>query len=530
MQLQPIDEVVELGFATIALRRGVAWRMFDFAGQRRCYLTLQDDELDRRVDELCARVSDLGAGDDAALIGYCLEPADTLLTAAAHRVTLWRGGACAIPVYWRDAAGRLQLSTRIPPPSQCVVSRSGLLAAFAVIGSVLQNDPNLVLRTPASGLTRARRGAATSWQPSVDGLAMSETPIDFADAPLPERLLERAGIIEALRDGITRFGAARSHAANTAVELSGGMDSTLAAWSVRQHGARLLGISIAFPFYEFRYEDAMQLEAAQRLGVERLEVDGRSVYAFTPQDPRLPLDEPMIISMIAKRETTFAELARAAGADTILVGEGGDQLLSEHLLEPMRIEDHIDRRAIRPHSRAALDATVQAMRAAPTVYLKRSTMCYSYDARLMLAVKERWGVTTRTPFTDLDLVLCGIAYAKWCAARAFNPGKQIVAEAFADVLPAAILHRRGKVTWEGVYARTYIASAPHIAAEFEACHQALEEVGFDVSWLMRRVAALASLETTDYGRADREIMATYAVAAWLNERGIARRADCAWTA
>src|SRR6185436_5901213 len=106
----------------------------------------------------------------------------------------------------------------------------------------------------------------------------------------------------------------------TAVELSGGMDSTLAAWSVRQHGVRMLGLSITFPFYEFRYEDTMQCDVAQRLGVERLEVDGRSVYAYTPQATRLPLDEPMIIGMTAKRETTLAELARDAGADTILVG------------------------------------------------------------------------------------------------------------------------------------------------------------------------------------------------------------------
>ena len=137
-------------------------------------------------------------------------------------------------------------------------------------------------------------------------------------------------------------------------------------------------------------------------------------------------------------------------------------------------------------------------------------------------------MTSRTPFTDLGMTMCGLAYAKWCAGHGFNPGKKIIADAFADILPEAILRRRGKVSWEGVYARTYVANEGSLSKEFESCHEALEEIGFDVQWLLRRVRALGRLETTEYGRDDREVMSAQAVAYWLNEKGIFKRADCTW--
>ncbi len=139
-------------------------------------------------------------------------------------------------------------------------------------------------------------------------------------------------------------------------------------------------------------------------------------------------------------------------------------------------------------------------------------------------------MTSRTPFTDLGMTICGVAYAKWCAGHGFNPGKKIIIDAFADVLPEAIRQRRGKVTWEGVSARTYVANKNSLSEEFESCHEALEEIGFNVQWLLKRVRALGGLEATEYGRDDREVMSVYAIAYWLNEKRIHRRSDCAWFA
>jgi hypothetical protein len=521
-------EVIDLGPVSLPIRPQVAWRRFTLDGNDCCYLSLLDREVERRVASFARRVRERQFTPSAIrALGLCLEPTDALIVVSRDDVIGWKGGACAIPLYWRLVGEQIVITTRLPHPSESGLSRHGLIASFAVVGTVLQNDQNLILRSPLVGWTRVRRGAATRWSGRAPSFSFAEVPIDFAEAPLLEHLLHYDGIVEELRSQIELFGESQADAGLTAFELSGGMDSTVAAWAARR-GGRPLGISISFPFYEFRFEEGIQMETAKALDAERAEVDGRKLYAYAPQEHRLSLDEPAIISMIAKREETFARIARNAGADTILVGEGGDQLLSEHLLQPMQVSDQIDRSVMRVQGRLALNNVLREMHTAPVDYLNRSTLNFSYDARLVPAIKERWKVTTRTPFTDLGMTMCGIAYARWCARHGFNPGKKILVEAFADILPEAILQRRGKVSWEGVYARTYVANEDSLSEEFESCHEALEEIGFDVQWLLGRVRALGRLEATEYGRDDREVMSAYAIAYWLNEKRICKRIDCTW--
>lgn len=523
-------EVVDLGPVLLAIRREVSWRKFTEAGNVYYYLSLFDREVDRRVTAYTRRFRERQImPSNLGTLGFDLEPTDTLIVVGQTDIFGWKGGACGIPLYWRRVGEQILITTRLPHPSTSGLSRRGLIASFAVVGAVLQNDQNLLLQSPVAGWTKVRRGAATHWGTGKN-LSFAETPVDFAKAPLLEHLLHYDGIVEALRSQMGQFRETQIATGPTVFELSGGMDSTLTAWSARRPGNRLLGISISFPFYEFRFEDGIQIDVARALDAERMELDGRNLYAYAPQKHRVSLDEPVIICMIAKREETFAKIARNEGANTILVGEGGDQLLSEHLLEPMRVTNQIDRSVLKADKRLALDNVMRDMSAAPTDYLNRSTLNFSYDARLVPAIKELWGVTTRTPFTDLGMAMCGIAYAKWCAARGFNHGKKIIIDAFSDVLPEAVQQRRGKVSWEGVYARTYVAHEDSLSEEFESCHEALEEIGFDIQWLMKRVRALGRLEATEYGRDDREVMSVHAIAYWLNEKGIHRRTDCTWLA
>lgn len=509
---------------TLLLRAAVACRTVDIAGIAYHYLSLNDHEIDGRAAAFVARMT-VGGVAAAALrtIGFCLEPADAVIAAGLDQIVCWKGGACGIPLFWSRGKSGVFLATHLPHPSETGLSRVGLMGSFATVTASLQNDPNLVLHSPVAGWKRVRRGAATRWSRFGTGPDNDEVAIDFALMELPaSRFRHYEGIVEELRVQMQRFGEAQVGNGNGIVELSGGMDSTLAAWSVLRQGGSLSGVSISFPFYEFRFEDAIQIETARALGLERIAVDGRDLYAYAPCATRLPLDEPAVLSMISRREQSFARIARERGAHTVYVGEGGDQLLSEHLFEPMSIDDQLDTGALQPQVRAVFREVLRDMHAAPPDYLKRSTLAFSYDARLAPAVKEVWGVTTRTPFTDLGMVLCGIAYARWCVEHGFNEGKKIVAEAFSDVLPGAIMRRRGKVSWEGVYARTYQAHEDALGTEFESCQDTLEKIGFDVGWLMRRVRALGRLEITDYGRADREVMSAYALASWLNEKGIQR--------
>jgi hypothetical protein len=88
-------------------------------------------------------------------------------------------------------------------------------------------------------------------------------------------------------------------------------------------------------------------------------------------------------------------------------------------------------------------------------FMKRSSLTLLYDARFDVTLKEAFGTTTRSPFTDLDLVRCGISWTRLSARLGRRRGKSILADAFAAELPGAVTGRRGKVPWDGVCARGY---------------------------------------------------------------------------
>src|SRR5579862_9110671 len=263
------DEVVDLGPVALAIRPQVAWRRFTLDDNEYFYLSLFDREVERRVASLarCIRNRHFTPINIKAL-GFSLEPTDIVIMVGRDDLIGWKGGACAIPLYWRAAGEQIAITTRLPHPSESGLSRYGLIASFAVVGTVLQNDQNLILQSPVVGWTKVRRGAATRWGGRSASCSFDEVPIDFAEAPLLERLQHYDGIMDELRNQIELFGESQADAGPTVFELSGGMDSTLAAWGARRQGERPLGISISFPFYEFRFEEEIQLDTAKALDAE----------------------------------------------------------------------------------------------------------------------------------------------------------------------------------------------------------------------------------------------------------------------
>lgn len=149
----------------------------------------------------------------------------------------------------------------------------------------------------------------------------------------------------------------------------------------------------------------------------------------------------------------------------------------------------------------------------------RSSLTFLYDARFDVAFKESLGTTTRSPFTDLSWVMCGLAWSRLSARLGLPPSKTILAEAFAAELPGAVVARNGKVPWDGVSTRAYATHADSIIAEIERVASPLEHVGLSVSWLVRRVAQLARGQKSTTRRDDREVIAAYALASWLRSWG-----------
>jgi hypothetical protein len=175
-----------------------------------------------------------------------------------------------------------------------------------------------------------------------------------------------------------------------------------------------------------------------------------------------------------------------------------------------------------------VECTRDLMQASP-ILLKRSTLTYLHDARLDVAMKEAFGTSTRSPFTDLDVARCGLSWAKVSARLGIRQGKGILSDAFVAELPAAVTGRRGKVSWDGVCARAYAAHGDSIVSEIERVAAPLEHIGLDVGWLIMRVAELASWEKTMFGKDDKEVFAVYALATWLRSWGVERVSDCTWS-
>ena len=453
-----------------------------------------------------------------------LEPTDAVVViGASGDVLAARGGAANFPLFWRVTGGSLVITTTLPIDEERRLSRGGLMGSLVVASVANQAEPNLETRTPIAGWFRARRGTVSVLSASEGCVA--EHPIDLAESDDPPR--DREEVILTIREAMDQFGRRLAAHPRAMVELSGGFDSTLAAIGVRAGGIDLLGVSITFPFYEFRFEEDIQAAVASSLQMSRVRLDGRQMLPFAPSDWLPRLDEPAIAVVALRQALTMARLAASEGLDRILVGHGGDQLFSEDLLGQERLRRPLERRAFSSTTWPGIDQT-EAIVASEPPFMRRSAMTFLYDARFDVAFKEAFGTVGRTPFTDLAWVRAGLAAARLSARLGAPEGKRILAEAFAPELPSAVTARRGKVPWDGVVARAYAQHGSAIATEIEAARGPLECVGVDMRWLGKRVEELASGRRSTTAKDDREVIAAYALAMWLRSWGVQRVSDCGW--
>jgi asparagine synthetase B (glutamine-hydrolysing) len=519
-------ETIAVGPLRMSMRAAVAMRSAGEQGSSLLYLSLFDDEIDGRFDEFlaCQPPEPWGSHrlEDAAL---CLEPTDVVIQVdPAGSIGIARGGVCNFPLYWTKTGQSIHISTVLPIDDPRQLSVEGLLIAIAVVSVTYQNEPNLVTATPLQGWSRFRRGAVSRWD--VASASLAESPIDLAACTVPND--GRTGVIRAIRAALEKFGQRQAGREQALLELSGGFDSTLAALAARAANVRLKGVSLHFPYYEFRYEDHIQQAVARDLQLSRLVLEGADVFAYTPPDWWPRLDEPATRIITLKRELDMTRIAVNQQIDRVLVGEGGDQVFSEDLLEPVPASVPLARAAFSSQGWQTIEGIRAEMDARP-YYLRRSTLTYLHDARLDVALKESFGTHTRSPFSDLDMIRAGMGWAHLSAQLGVREGKKILVEAFADKLPEELLARRSKVSWDGVCARTYAAHGGSIIQEIEKTSPVLEHLGINPRWIIERVGALSRWEITRFGEMDREVFAVYALSTWLQSWNIEKPSDCCWT-
>lgn len=506
---------IGLGGSQLDVRSGVACRERRIKCGTVFYLSLLDDEIDDRLDRFLAAPALLEGFEAAA---PSLELTDVaVLSGHAGDVLVVRGGSCTFPLFWSRRGTGVHLSTTLPL-EQAKFSKVGLISALAAACLDGSYEPNACAETPLHGWRRVRRGTVTTFEPDT---SFSERVVVQRDTIVRSSADEEA-IAGQIRTAFADFSRSQRRVSSSVLELSGGFDSTLAGAAARSPINTIRGISVEFPYYEFRFEAPLQVAVGDALGISRVALDGVQLFPYSPPLRPPQFDEPEVFVTGLRHAEVVAGYAALHDATRIYMGHGGDQLFATDLTAAESVPYRLARGAFARHGWLAARRAIEQVR--EPRWRQRATGCFVYHGRQDVWVKEAYGACPRTPFSDLALFRAALAWSRWSASKHARPDKSILAQALPDLLPRAVTQRKGKVAYDGVWMRAYDVHAEHIMYMLERASPVLAHIGLSPSWLFRRVQQLARWQPVP----DREVLAAYALAAWLISWDIERVRDVAW--
>ncbi len=516
---------LHLGGLFLDIRRSVSFREWSLVEGVLFYLSLFEDEIDDRFERFLAPPG-LASGMSATTGFVGVEAASPMLELTdavvfhgrAGNIVVLRGGSCTIPLYWRCEATGVRLSTALPLHNGEKFSRAGLASAVAAVCLSGSYEPNACIETPLCSWRRLRRGTITTFK---GGSVFSEEAV--VDQRFPaDALLNEDTIAEYVQAAFKDYRHSQRHVTSSVLELSGGFDSTLAGAAAHTPSNDMQGISVEFPYYEFRFEASVQTAVGAALGIPRTVLNGMQMFPYAPWENPPRFDEPAIFVTGIRHAEKVAGFAASHNATRIYMGHGGDQLFSTDLNANEAV-------SCTPARAPFSKDTWRALRRAITLiqqpeWRRRSTGCFVYDGRQDVWVKETFGVSIRTPFSDMALFRAAQMWSRWSASKNALPDKTILSRAVGDMLPEAVLQRKGKVAYDGVWMRAYALHGEHIAHTIDRTSAVLERIGISPDWLVRRARQLADWQPVS----DREVLGVYAISTWLISWNIERASDVAW--
>lgn len=497
----------------LTIRSAVAFRECPERNSVVVYLSLFDDEIDLRAERFFKALR-TNSPESAARYLELTDAACGLSGDGEFWVA--RGGSATVPLYWRDDGSSLSITTRLPTDETRTLSVSGLLASTAVACMNSSYEANGFTQTPVAGWHRVRRAAVVRFR---DHGQQAETPIAATNEHM--RVPDRAQVCREIASAFQAYAESQRQVRTSLLEVSGGIDSTLSATALHSHDMH--GVSVAFPYYEFRFEAGVQQAVADTLGISREEIDGTDLFPYSDPDAPLVLDEPTVFATGMRHSTVVARRAAALGAQRIYMGHGGDQCFATDLTVPEPLVSNPPSRG--PFNRRSWRVVEEAIRNIRlSAYTHRALGTFVYDARQDIWVKELFGPVIRTPFTDLAIFRSAQSWSRHCCAKGVRPDKSILAEALPGLLPDAVLNRKGKVAYDGVWMRAYSAQEARLCSVFERSAAVLEHIGISPGWLLARTRALAAWQECS----DREVLAAYALCVWLQAQGIFAPDEVRW--
>ncbi len=509
---RPTTANVEIGDAELEVRTSVATRHVTLPGCGITYLCLYDDEIDQRTELFIRRLA--MAGTEA--IAPYLELTDiAFIVRHDGSLSVMRGGACPIALYYCPTEKGLRFTTALPVANTSRLSRRGIIMAVAAACQHSSYEPNAFTETPVAGWHRVRRASINHF------VANRLERCELIDGR-PVRTVSREEIAAEVRAAFMAYGNSQAGITRSVLEVSGGFDSTLAATTLMAR-QDMHGISSVYPYYEFRDEVEVQAGVAGELGIPRTILDGTTLFPYAPSDEPVRWDEPSVYVTGIRHAEQVARFASRHHAQRIYMGHGGDQCFATDLTSREGlVRNPPGRGPFSARSWAIVSAATKATNASP--WMARSAGTFVYDARQDLWVKERYGVTIRTPFSDLRIFQAGQLWSEHSAARGKRPDKSILVDALGSYLPDAVVRRKGKTAYDGVWMRAYERHATHIADCFDRAAATLEHLGISATWLIRRTRALGAWKPVS----DREVLALYAVAFWILAWELDRPEELCW--
>ncbi len=404
-------------------------------------------------------------------------------------VRIERGGQAAKAAYWPQRAN----PQVVPAISELADLRLRPDALAFYMATMAQGpvEQRVVSETLFENVRKAPAGLNTIVETSGEAKLFPRAPAPLEPGLSEETMARR--LKEALLDTARDVLAGRS---TVWLEASGGIDSTLMGALARRvlpAGSRMNTLSILYPYYEFRRERRFIDIAVAALSGTPTFLDGARCLSFSDLDAGGALSEPsLVMAGLAQHRAMFAAVNEPDAL--LLTGNGGDNLFA---LGP-------DRQPRFTSKLAQHDWMSNAFATALAAHFERLRDHYAKHAwandeafQSGSDLDDRWTereITSRLGIHRTHLFLTpdilSLISGLWRQRPTPAQGKWILVRYFEDLIPSEILHRTGKVAYNGLYVRAYRAASRNLVAMVNRHRDHLDSMGVSANGLALHIDRL----------------------------------------
>ena len=422
-----------------------------------------------------------------------LDYALVAIDAARECVSLSRGGVGRTGLFFRWETDTLVIDDELPPPGANESLDTSAFAAF--LANCASSVPNDVVHTTATLLSN--HGWHRVIRSSVIEVSLRSKQISICHYQLPEdepyRHLSDSDLVAAFREAIIEHVRSRARG-RCAVELSGGIDSGIVAAVLERalRGNGHFGVSLTYPYYEFRHEPAYIDAVNARVGWTPVLLDGARTLLF--DDPLHVIDtsEPTRLASGYAQLSAVTQAALRGGARVLFSGHGADQIFGmSPYVRTTLFKPGVNLDLLQSRFAGEVRDHIASMRRLHEDGDPRGHR--HFFAALMLY--DRW-VPSPAPAQlacDPGLLSVDTLRLSWEVFRRPRwrepgyPGKPFAREAFADWLPESVRVRRWKVGYDGLYRRGFARNADRLISGIERERDHLEALGVDSARCVERL-------------------------------------------